>query len=96
MVTHPDVQEKAQQEIDEVVGRGRLPAFADFKHLHYTQAIVKEVLRWRYDTYFFLLRSHLIFQSPAAPISVPHALIEDDWYEGYFLPKGSMVIPNVW
>lgn len=27
---------------------------------------------------------------------IPHALTEDDVYNGVFLPKGSVVMPNVW
>ncbi|KAF9527536.1 hypothetical protein CPB83DRAFT_390283 [Crepidotus variabilis] len=33
---------------------------------------------------------------PSAPLGVPHSLREDDFYEGYLLPKGSWVIPNLW
>jgi cytochrome P450 len=27
---------------------------------------------------------------------VPHRLIEDDWYEGYLIPKGTTVVANIW
>jgi cytochrome P450 len=47
MVLYPDVMRKAQNEIDVVVGSGRLPTFADTPHLPYVRAIVMEVLRWR-------------------------------------------------
>ncbi|KAJ3830480.1 cytochrome P450 [Lentinula raphanica] len=73
MTLHPEVQIEAQLEIDRVVGRSRNPTFADMKHLPYVRAIVKEVLRWQ----------------PAIPLAVPHVVIEDDWYEGYFIPKGT-------
>jgi hypothetical protein len=26
----------------------------------------------------------------------PHCVSEDDIHDGYYIPKGSMVIPNVW
>ncbi|EFI27033.1 O-methylsterigmatocystin oxidoreductase [Coprinopsis cinerea okayama7 len=42
LALHPDVQEKAQAEIDAVVGSDRLPEFSDLDHLPYIQAIVKE------------------------------------------------------
>jgi len=29
-------------------------------------------------------------------VAVPHRLIQDDIHEGYFIPKGALVIPNVW
>ena len=28
--------------------------------------------------------------------AVPHSTTEDDVYKGYFIPKGAIVIPNVW
>lgn len=45
IVTHPEVQIKAQKELDSVVGRDRLPEFGDRQSLPYIDAIVKEVLR---------------------------------------------------
>ncbi len=47
MVLHPDVQVKAHEEIDRVVGAHRLPDYCDQAALPYTSAILKEVLRWR-------------------------------------------------
>jgi cytochrome P450 len=46
MTLFPDVQKKAQAEIDAVVGPDRLPSFADRDSLPYTKALVKEILRW--------------------------------------------------
>ena len=46
MVLYPDAQKKAQEEIDAVVGRGRLPSFDDLDKLVYIRAMVKETLRW--------------------------------------------------
>ena len=31
-----------------------------------------------------------------APAGIPHMLIQDDTYDGYFLPKGTIVFPNAW
>ncbi|KAF7348388.1 Cytochrome p450 [Mycena sanguinolenta] len=42
--------------------------------------VFREVFRWR----------------PILPFVVPHATSDDDIYEGYFIPKGTMVLPNVW
>lgn len=47
MVTHPEVQKKAQEELDRVVGRNRMPNFADQPDLVYITAIVREMMRWR-------------------------------------------------
>ncbi|KAI0293120.1 cytochrome P450 [Russula brevipes] len=80
MITNPDIQLRAQDELDAIVGRSRTPTFADAPSLPYIQALVKEALRWR----------------PATPLGVPHATTEDDWYEGMFIPKGTICISNVW
>ena len=79
---HPEVQAKAQHELDQVLGRGsrRLPEFSDQSSLPYVTAVVREVLRWR----------------PATPIGVPHLAGADDIYEGYRIPKGAFVIGNAW
>ncbi|KAK7458734.1 hypothetical protein VKT23_009734 [Stygiomarasmius scandens] len=79
MVLYPDVQDKAQEELDRVIGRARLPSFSDMKHLPYIRAIVKEILRW---------------QSPL-PVGLPHMTMEDDYYRGYLIPKGTICIANV-
>ncbi|KAL0958150.1 hypothetical protein HGRIS_000317 [Hohenbuehelia grisea] len=80
MLDKPDVARKAQDELDRVVGRDRLPDFDDEDSLPYIGAIVKEVLRWRETT----------------PIAVPHMSTEEDVYQGYRIPSGSVVIPNTW
>lgn len=45
MTNNPEVQRKAQAEIDAVIGFDRLPTLADRKHLPYVEALVKEVFR---------------------------------------------------
>ncbi|EED82914.1 predicted protein [Postia placenta Mad-698-R] len=80
MLRFPDVQRKAQVEIDAVVGSERLPEISDRPSLPYIRSVVTEVYRWL----------------PAIPLCIPHALTEDDVYNGVFLPKGSVVMPNVW
>ena len=80
MLAYPETQAHAHAELDAVVGRSRLPTFADYTHLPYIRAMIKEVLRWR----------------PVAPLGVPRRSTEDDWYEGVFIPKGTICIPNVW
>ena len=46
MVLYPEVQKKAQAEIDAVVGTSRLPTLDDKKDLPYITACMKELLRW--------------------------------------------------
>ena len=46
MVLNPDVQSRAQAEVDSVVGKDRLPEFDDLPSLPYVEAIIMELLRW--------------------------------------------------
>ncbi|KAI0270344.1 cytochrome P450 [Russula aff. rugulosa BPL654] len=80
MLAYPETQARAQAELDAVVGRTRLPTFADYPHLPYIRAMVKELLRWR----------------PIVPLITPHRSTEDDWYAGMFIPKGTICIANAW
>ncbi|KAK1226460.1 hypothetical protein PQX77_010544 [Marasmius sp. AFHP31] len=80
MTLHPEVQARAQKEIDSVLGPGGLPDFNDRDSLPYINAIVAEVLRWR----------------PSLPLSVPHRAVNDDVYAGYHIPAGATVVGNVW
>ena len=80
MVLNPNAMKKAQEELDRVVGKGRLPDFSDRERLPYIDVLVKEVLRWNTPT----------------TIAVPNRAIQDDVYRGYFIPAGATVIQNVW
>ncbi|KAJ8474071.1 hypothetical protein ONZ51_g7464 [Trametes cubensis] len=80
MTLYPEVQKKAQEELDAVVGPYRLPGFEDRGALVYINAIVKEAMRW-----------HVVL-----PLGVPHRTIEDDVIDGYFIPAGSMILANTW
>jgi cytochrome P450 len=44
---YPDVQMRAQEELDAVIGRERLPTFEDRPRLPFVDAVCMEVLRWR-------------------------------------------------
>jgi hypothetical protein len=80
MILYPEVQRKAQQELDTVVGSGRLPQFDDRDRLPYINAIVKEVLRWH----------------PVAPLAIPRKVDQETTYGGFRIPKGAYLIPSVW
>ncbi|KAJ5762254.1 uncharacterized protein N7511_005636 [Penicillium nucicola] len=80
MALFPEVQRKAQQELDRVVGTSRLPQFRDREDLVYINALVKEVLRWH----------------PVVPVNLAHSPTQDDTCEGYLIPKGSSIIANIW
>jgi cytochrome P450 len=47
MLLFPDIQRKAQDELDSVVGRDRLPTFEERPKLPFVDAVSREVLRWR-------------------------------------------------
>jgi len=79
-VLYPEVQRKAQAEVDSVVGKDRLPSFQDRESLPYVEAVVKELYRWL----------------PIVPLAVPHRAMQDNVYKGYFIPKDSLVFVNVW
>ncbi|CCO31618.1 O-methylsterigmatocystin oxidoreductase Short=OMST oxidoreductase [Rhizoctonia solani AG-1 IB] len=66
---------KAQAEVDSVIGHERLPEMSDRGSLNYVECVMKEVLRWQ----------------PVVPLAIPHAVIEDDEYRGWGIPKGSTV-----
>lgn len=76
----PEVQKKAQQEIDRVIGDSRIPVCADRNDLPYIMAVMKETHRWH----------------PIAPLGLPHASDQEDFYKGYRIPKGSIFLPNIW
>jgi cytochrome P450 len=80
MLLNPDAQRRAQAEIDEVIGHERLPTLADRARLPYLEACIKESLRWH----------------PLTPEGMAHKAREDGVYNGYVIPKGTVLIPNVW
>ncbi|KAK0469622.1 cytochrome P450 [Desarmillaria tabescens] len=77
---YPEVQAKAQAELDTVVGPTRLPNFDDRPHLPYIEAILSEALRW----------------NPVVPMGVAHRSIKEDVYRGYYIPAGATIIGNAW
>jgi cytochrome P450 len=68
MTRWPEVQKKAQQEIDAVVGEDRSPAWEDYEKLPYVAAIVKESMRWR--SVVPLAFSHAVAEG-IAPLTPP-------------------------
>ncbi|EJT98949.1 cytochrome P450 [Dacryopinax primogenitus] len=80
MLKNPHVQARAQEELDRVVGRDRLPTLSGREDLPYCQALVQECMRW----------------NPVAPTGVPHRMMQDEIYENYLLPKGALVFGNIW
>ena len=80
MLLHPEIQRSAQAEIDEVLGSQCLPKLADRRRLPYIDALIKEILRW----------------GTVSPMALPHSTAVDDEVFGYRIPKGCVVISNIW
>ncbi|KAI9432002.1 cytochrome P450 [Lactarius indigo] len=83
MTLYPDVQRKAQAKIDQLIGNSLLPEISDQDELPYVEAVFKEVLRWH---------PHSVGTTFPA---VPHKVTKSDVYDGYYIPAGSTIIPNV-
>ncbi|XP_046502602.1 LOW QUALITY PROTEIN: cytochrome P450 2D14-like [Equus quagga] len=79
MILHPDVQRRVQQEIDEVIGQTRRPEMGDQAHMPFTMAVVHEVQRF----------------ADIVPLGVPHMTSRDVEVQGFLIPKGTMLIPNL-
>jgi cytochrome P450 len=80
MTMYPEVQRKIQAELDSVVGTDKLPTFADRDSLPYLATAMKEIIRW----------------GPTTPLGAPHCVEKDDMHNGYFIPKGSIIMANIW
>ncbi|XP_039893655.1 cytochrome P450 2F3-like [Simochromis diagramma] len=77
LIKYPKIQEKMQQEIDTVIGKGRCPRMEDRKSLHFSLAVIHEVQR-------FL---------DLVPLSIPHYTLNDISFRGYTIPKDTVIIP---
>ncbi|KAI0767318.1 cytochrome P450 [Fomes fomentarius] len=77
---YPDALKKAQSELNAVVGPNRMTDFSDFDSLVYLQALIKEAMRWH---------------NPV-PLGLPHATTADDELHGFFIPAGTLLLPNIW
>ncbi|KAG8967856.1 hypothetical protein FRC03_009143 [Tulasnella sp. 419] len=80
MMAYPEVQRKAKEELDIVVGPHRKPTLDDIENLPYLRAVIKEMSRIR----------------PIAPISMPHSILQEVYYKGYRLPADAMLFVNTY
>ncbi|KAE9379689.1 cytochrome P450 [Stipitochalara longipes BDJ] len=82
LLLYPTVFMKARAILDKVIGTDRLPSLSDRDNpdLQYLNYFVEEVSRWK----------------PLSPLGIPHKSLEDDVYDGMFIPKGSTVYFNAW
>ncbi|KAM4897110.1 CP2CN protein, partial [Sylvia borin] len=77
LIKYPKIQEKIQEELDQVVGRSRKPCVADRTQLPYTDAVVHEIQR------FIAL----------IPLALPHTVTKDTSFRDYVIPKGTTIYP---
>ncbi|GAN11298.1 ribosomal protein S1 [Mucor ambiguus] len=77
---HPDVQQKAAEEIDSFIrAHGRVPGFQDRLEMPYCIAIIKESMRYR----------------PISPFGIPHSVQQDVLIDNFIIPKGAMLISSM-
>nr|XP_003703633.1 PREDICTED: probable cytochrome P450 304a1 isoform X1 [Megachile rotundata] len=79
LMHNPDSLRKVQEEIDQVVGTGRRVTWEDRKYLPYTEAVIRESLRYETIT----------------PFGVLHKALEDTTLCGFNVPKGALAVTNL-
>ncbi|CAL8148556.1 unnamed protein product [Orchesella dallaii] len=79
MLTHQDIQQKVQKELDEVVGKGKEVTMEEKGRLPYTQAAVLECLRY----------------SVVLPFPPARQASDDFYFHDYFIKKGTVIMPNL-
>ncbi|PVF96180.1 cytochrome P450 [Serendipita vermifera] len=79
VMLHPEVQKRIHDELDDQIGGGRLPSMAEIESLPYFNAAWNESMRW----------------NVTIPLGVPHVSTDDDVWNGYYIPKGSIIQYNI-
>ncbi|XP_062328146.1 vitamin D 25-hydroxylase [Osmerus eperlanus] len=77
---YPNIQERLHKEIDTVLGGGRPPSLEDKQNMPYVEAVLHEVLRF----------------CNIVPLGIFRATTQDALVNGYSIPKGTMVISNLY
>ncbi|XP_023372804.1 cytochrome P450 2U1 isoform X2 [Otolemur garnettii] len=71
---------KVHEEIERVIGPNRAPSLTDKAQMPYTEATIMEVQRL----------------TVVVPLAIPHMTSERTVLQGYNIPKGTMILPNLW
>ncbi|KAM4695949.1 cytochrome P450 2F2-like [Rhinophrynus dorsalis] len=77
LMKYPEIAERIQEEIDQVVGRDRSPSTEDRNLMPYTDATIHEIMRF----------------SDVLPLGLPRCTTREIFFKGYSLPKGTHIIP---
>ncbi|KAL7405400.1 hypothetical protein ABVT39_000079 [Epinephelus coioides] len=80
MALYPNIQERVHREIDSVLYNGRAPTLEDKQKMPYVEAVLHEVLRF----------------CNIVPLGIFRATSQDAKVKGYTIPKGTMVITNLY
>lgn len=79
-IKQPEIAEKIRDEINQVVGHGQLPTLDNRIDMPYTEATIRENMR--YDT--------------PLPSGIPHKVLKDTTLGGYFIPEGTVMMPGIY
>ncbi|XP_077148597.1 cytochrome P450 2C23-like [Ranitomeya variabilis] len=77
LIKYPEIQDKAHEEIDQVIGQERAPKADDRNQMPYTNALLHEIQRIS-DTF---------------PMGAMRSTTRDVTFHGYHIPKGTNVMP---
>ncbi|XP_065874710.1 cytochrome P450 CYP82J17-like [Euphorbia lathyris] len=80
LLNNRNAMERAQEELDQKIGKNRCVKVDDIEKLEYLRAVIKETMRLY----------------PGAPLGVPRQAAEDCYISKYFIPKGTRLFTNFW
>ncbi|XP_010537437.1 PREDICTED: cytochrome P450 CYP736A12-like [Tarenaya hassleriana] len=80
ILKNPRVMKKLREELETVIGMDKMVQESDLPKLTYLDMVIKEGLRLH----------------PVGPLSVPHESMEDVWVDGFYIPRKSTVLINMW
>jgi len=80
LANRPDIQARLHKELDQEIGRDRLPNVDDLENLRFLDAIVLETMRLY----------------PGGPLGVPHRAEGDLTVDKYVIPSNTLLFANIW
>ncbi|KAM4695946.1 cytochrome P450 2F3-like isoform 1-T3 [Rhinophrynus dorsalis] len=76
LMKYPEIAERIQEEIDQVVGRDRSPSIGDRNQMPYTDATIHEIMRF----------------CDVIPLGLPRCTTRETFFRGYSIPKDTFII----